>query len=160
MDHCTEEFDGDHQHESQNHVNHNSEKCTESRLHWSARRLNCIPLNAPGCHFGGTDQQAFVREPVGFAFVNADEAANRHAVRSFCPSLAGIRRALDAFPLLRINPRMLVEDTRPSDLSNSASLNSLFQVLPPSLLNITCPPDSCSAAKMVFTASADQSTAA
>ncbi len=36
MDHCTEEFDGDHQHESQRHAGHNSEKCTKSSLHLSA----------------------------------------------------------------------------------------------------------------------------
>ena len=35
IDHCTEEFDGDHQHERQRHPSHNSEKCTESSLHLS-----------------------------------------------------------------------------------------------------------------------------
>ncbi len=36
MDHCTEELDGPHQHESQHDASQNSEKRTESGLHLTA----------------------------------------------------------------------------------------------------------------------------
>src|SRR6476661_4960639 len=49
---------------------------------------------------------------------------------------------------------------RPPLRSNSLSLKSLIQVLPPSLLVSTWPPDSCRPAKMFFTSGVDQSTAA
>jgi len=35
MDHSTEVFYCDYQHESQRNASHNSEKCTENRLHLS-----------------------------------------------------------------------------------------------------------------------------